>query len=117
MLQLTPRNTPHLCSQPYCTNIVEGAGRCPEHRTNSWQTATVDRTVYGHAWRKIRDVCIAQHPTCQRCHQRPSKQVHHLDHNPRNNQPSNLAAWCARCHRAETGRWSVEQRRRAGAKT
>ena len=102
---------------PYCTNIVDGPGRCPEHRTNSWQTATVDHGVYAHAWRKVRDAYITQHPVCERCHQRPSEQVHHLDHNPRNNQPANLEACCAPCHRAETGRWSVEQRRRAGAKT
>ncbi len=66
-----PRTTPHLCSMPYCTNIVDGPGRCPEHSTNGWQTATVELGVYGHAWRKIRDACIAQHPMCERCTSAP----------------------------------------------
>ena len=40
---------------PYCSNIVDGPGRCPDHHTNGWQGANVDRcwtcrSMFMQAW-------------------------------------------------------------------
>lgn len=97
-------DTPHLCAEPWCTNIVEGVGRCPEHRSAESGTAG-----YGYAWRKIRDAYFAAHPTCETpgCGQ-AGRDVHHRDGrhpwDPGANAWSNLETLCRSCHRLATER-------------
>ena len=97
-------DTPHLCAEPYCPNIVEGVGRCPEHRSAESGTAG-----YGYAWRKIRDRYFAAHPMCETpgCGQ-AGRDVHHRDGRhpwePGANAWSNLETLCRSCHRLATER-------------
>lgn len=37
--------------------------------------------------------------TCEQCGERPARERHHIDKNPRNNDLSNLQQLCALCHR------------------
>jgi 5-methylcytosine-specific restriction enzyme A len=106
----TPADTPHLCAQPYCTNLVDGPGRCAEHATARTTASPAADHGYGaRAWRNVRDAYIAAHPTCERC-PRPAYDVHHRDgrrpRDPGANDFENLEALCRRCHRAETRRMS-----------
>jgi 5-methylcytosine-specific restriction enzyme A len=98
------RGTPHLCGAPYCPNIVDGPGRCPQHRASGWQSwAGADPGAYDRAWRKVRDAYIQAHPACERCGA-PAVEVHHLNHQPRDNREANLMSVCLDCHRRLTGR-------------
>lgn len=74
------------------------------------------KKLYPKDWKAIRErilfrashVCEGspKYPDCRAHNYRPhpvtgSKVVltiAHLDHNPRNNHPDNLRAWCQRCH-------------------
>ena len=97
-------STPHLCSEPYCTAIVEGAGRCPEH-ARGWDRWTGPEGAYGSAWRKARDAYIREHPRCETpgCAARASE-VHHVNHDPTDHRAVNLMSLCLAHHRSETGR-------------
>lgn len=91
-----------LCAEPWCPNIIDGPGRyCAEHSRQMF--AGIDPAPYRGAWPKIRNAHIARHPRCQQCGA-PAAEVHHFDHNPRNNNPANLASLCEPCHRTITSR-------------
>jgi 5-methylcytosine-specific restriction protein A len=55
---------------------------------------------YGEQWRKLRLLVLAEEPLCTMpgCPGAFSTQVHHKDHNTRNNARDNLAGCCAPCH-------------------
>ena len=104
-----------LCAEPYCPNvIIDGPERrCPEHaRAGGWASWTGgDPGAYGSAWRRARDQYIAAHPICETPGCRaPASEVHHLDGNPRNNDPSNHRALCVGCHGTITGRRGARAR-------
>ncbi len=47
--------------------------------------------------------------TCQRCGAHGigvALEIHHIDHNKKNNKDSNRVTWCSRCNRAEGVDWS-----------
>jgi 5-methylcytosine-specific restriction endonuclease McrA len=100
--------TPHLCSVPFCPNVVEdGPGRCEQHRPSGWteykRAGRSDR-YDDPAWKRLRARHIRVHPTCARCGN-PAEHVHHRDRDPaRFLDPTNLESLCADCHASETGR-------------
>jgi 5-methylcytosine-specific restriction protein A len=98
------RATPHLCAEPYCPNIVIGAGRCPEHRRGRSMSGT---RGYGSRWTRVRNAYLAEHPACETCGSGgPWLDVHHRDHRhpdePGANDWTNLQTLCRSCHRRVT---------------
>ena len=96
--------TPHLCAEPYCTAIVEGPGRCPEHRRGRSSRGSPG---YGSKWARIRNAHVAVHPVCQDCGSSgPWLDVHHGDHarpgDPTFLDSNNLRTLCRGCHRRVT---------------
>jgi len=73
----------------------------------------MDRSLYPPDWDEIAAACKrAAGWCCQNCGtphgQGPGHRtltVHHRDHDPANNDPSNLVALCAACHLAEERKW------------
>lgn len=102
-------STPHLCAEPYCTNLVDGPGRCPDHTSTSQRWHQWEQRnhpgAYRAGWTRIRNAYITQHPGCERCGH-PAQQVHHRNHNPRDNRAVNLESLCDACHWAETRAYS-----------
>jgi 5-methylcytosine-specific restriction protein A len=114
------RTTPHLCSFPGCPNVIEGAGRCPDHQRKNWKRDGPSAPEYGtRRWRNLRDAYIAEHPRCERCGKQ-AQQVHHRDHcepgTPTFWQWSNLESVCLSCHRRETGTHGARRKAKARAK-
>lgn len=56
---------------------------------------------YGHAHRRQRARLVAERPLCERCGERWSEQLHHIDHDPFNRAPDNVVMLCGPCHLAE----------------
>jgi 5-methylcytosine-specific restriction endonuclease McrA len=88
---------------PFCPNIVDGPGRCPEHRRG----ASSGSPGYGSRWAKVRAAYIREHPVCEVCGSSgPWLDVHHRDHRsplePGANVWANLQTLCRSCHRAVT---------------
>jgi 5-methylcytosine-specific restriction endonuclease McrA len=91
---------------PYCPNIVNGPGLCPEHRRGR---ATSGTAGYGSKWARIRNAYIPEHPRCQDCGSPgPPLDVHHIDGRsplePAANDWHNLKTLCRSCHRRVTER-------------
>ncbi|MEO8082680.1 MAG: HNH endonuclease signature motif containing protein [Ardenticatenales bacterium] len=59
---------------------------------------------YGSEHEKLRARLLVEHPICQRCTDAWSVDLHHVDRNPFNRDPSNCLMICERCHHAEHGR-------------
>jgi 5-methylcytosine-specific restriction protein A len=103
----------YLCRQPYCPNVIERPGYCPEHqpaRTRWGKPTSGSRRGYGtRQWRNASKAYLTAHPTCERCGQ-PATEVHHLDgrhpDEPGANAWTNLLGLCHPCH------MRVEARRR-----
>ena len=67
---------------PFCPNVGDGPGRCPEHRRG----ASSGSPGYGAKRSRLRDRYFCEHPTCetilpggQRC-RAPAVDVHHRNH-------------------------------------
>jgi 5-methylcytosine-specific restriction enzyme A len=100
--------------------LLDGPGRCPEHRSNGWARYRASERGqrqlggYGSRWRRLRDERRRVHPICEDCGLAPSTEVHHLDHALPGDATfydwSNLRALCGSCHR----RRSHERQRVAG---
>jgi 5-methylcytosine-specific restriction endonuclease McrA len=89
-----------------------------------------NRNRYPPNWRVVRAAILAragntcegspQYPDCRAVNGQPhpvtgSKVVltiAHLDHQPQNNDPANLKAWCQRCHNTYDGAHRRATRRR-----
>jgi 5-methylcytosine-specific restriction endonuclease McrA len=56
----------------------------------------------GSVWMRVRAAHLRASPFCKECERYgelvPATIVHHLDHNPRNDAPSNLQSLCWSCH-------------------
>jgi 5-methylcytosine-specific restriction protein A len=109
------RKTPHLCAEPFCPNVVDGPGRCPEHRHGRARSGS---DGYGAKWRKVRDAYLREHPACEGCGSSgPWLDVHHRDGRsplePGANDWHNLQTLCRSCHRRVTERAKQEARSRA----
>jgi 5-methylcytosine-specific restriction endonuclease McrA len=65
---------------------------------------TTTERGYGYAHRRQRERLLKLHPVCQRCGERWSAHLHHVDHDPHNRAASNALMLCEPCHRAEHGR-------------
>jgi 5-methylcytosine-specific restriction enzyme A len=99
----TMTTAPRPCLHAGCPELVPG-GYCPRHATlGSLQAPAVARG-YGHRWADVSRAYRRKHPTCERCHERPSALVHHKDGlgplGPRGLEWNNLEAVCRRCHTA-----------------
>jgi hypothetical protein len=104
------RMTPHLCSYPYCPNVVEGPGRCAEHAypRRSRNAGGVTPGGYGaRGWREAARAYREAHPKCEApgCLELADL-VHHIDgRRPDDagaNAWTNLASLCSRHHRVIT---------------
>lgn len=108
--------SPHLCSMPYCTRIIDGPGRCDEHT----QPGTTHGTAGygGRAWRNTSRAYLNEHPRCEQagCHAKATE-VHHVDGShpldPHANDWHNLRALCHPCHSKTTARQRRARRARA----
>lgn len=62
----------------------------------------------GAAWRRLREVVLADQPLCVHCTQRgliaPATDVDHIDNDPSNNELENLVGLCRSCHSRKTAR-------------
>ena len=108
------RLTAHLCAEPYCDQIVDGPGRCPEHRRTGWQARppATPPGAYGPEWRRARDRYIKAHPRCEHAGcTAPAREVHHVNHDPLDNREENWRALCLEHHRRETVAASHRSRR------
>ena len=67
-----PRSPKKPCRHPGCPELVDGR-YCTEHTRlhnrhyEKYQRKPETRKLYGHAWRKIRNQFIRQHPLCAHC--------------------------------------------------
>ena len=51
------------------------------------------------AWRRLRvEVLTRDGWRCRKCGKAGRLEVHHVDHNPRNDALGNLVTWCVSCH-------------------
>ena len=94
------------CARPGCSALVT-SGRCEAHRKEDRPSSS--QRGYDARWRKVRRWYLSRFPVCEMqtlCEGALATQVHHIDHDTRNNADDNLQACCARCHASESGRWS-----------
>lgn len=85
-------------SRRFCGLACSGAA----HRSDA-PSETVIRRRYTHLRGTI----------CETCQSDQQIQLHHIDSNPENNDPTNLMTLCAPCH----ARWHWEHGKKASAKT
>lgn len=91
---------------PSCTAKKPAYARQPDCRPPSSQRG------YDGAWRKVRDLKLAQDPLCQDCEEQgitePANEVHHLlkvtDRPDLRLDMTNLRSLCGRCHKRRTRR-------------
>lgn len=71
--------------------------------------------LHSAAWRKERELYLAEHPLCERCLEKgrivPSWGVHHRDRNQLNRAEENKEALCFMCHEEEhkDERWGRDE--------
>jgi 5-methylcytosine-specific restriction endonuclease McrA len=72
------------------------------------------RDKYGlSAWKEIRNAVLERDgSTCTVCGGEQDLHIHHIDHNPTNDDPENLITLCGICH----ARVHTELRREGGAR-
>lgn len=87
------------CLWPGCPNLTRYPRGCAYHLRQHYET-------YDAAWDRLAAGYLARHRVCERCRMRRAEHVHHVQpvalapH--RRLDPTNLAAICVHCHRAET---------------
>jgi 5-methylcytosine-specific restriction enzyme A len=113
-----------VCTEPGCPELVDGGGRCEQHRlearrSNEARRLTVTERGYGPAWRKRRARYLAAHPTCALCG--AGSQV--PDHHPRTRRElvaagvpdpdadEHLRPLCTPCHNRATAQAPRPERR------
>ena len=98
------------CTKPGCIEYaMTRASRCFTHRPKpeDRQIDTRENSSvrgYGSVWQKIRKAKLAMNPICEICNRVGAGVVHHVDHDPKNNQPENLQSVCRDCHESHHGR-------------
>jgi 5-methylcytosine-specific restriction endonuclease McrA len=97
---MTPWAAPSICSFPGCGNVGV-KGRCDEHKRKD-QRPGARKRGYTARWDKIRAQVLRRNPVCECGH--AANVVHHVDHDPKNNQRDNLQALCRDCHEVHHGR-------------
>ena len=51
------------------------------------------------AWLRLRKQVLSRDGyRCRKCGKAGMLEVHHVDHNPTNDDPANLVTWCRGCH-------------------
>lgn len=101
---MSPWALPKPCTVPGCPNKQP----CKVHnKPRTWNRDKRPQSQergYGSDWQKARKIALKRHDfVCQRCGRR-AQLVHHRDHDPANNDQSNLEPLCRDCHEAHHGR-------------
>ena len=98
------------CRHPGCPAIVKGkSGYCPAHEKKvkkqyeSQPQRIEDKRFYSdRKWRRLRKMKLAADPMCQKCEEKASVLVHHIDdvkHHPEKKMEwGNLLSLCNDCH-------------------
>lgn len=82
-----PYRAAHQCSTPGCPRRVTHPGKCSDHRAEVQRLTDLARGTatergYGAAWRKRRDLYLAENPYCVQCwsegHEVQAQQVDHI---------------------------------------
>jgi len=96
------------CSRVGCAKLVTNAQPCPEHGRRPWEHDQPSAALrgYGHRWRKLRALVLAEEPTCRYCRHAPSTTVDHVIPKAKagTDERANLAGACNRCHATKSGR-------------
>lgn len=122
-----PRRPRTPCTAPGCPNLVDGGGRCPDHKRMpgdrkpfAGAVRTEDRAgvnLYGSArWQKARATHLSHSPFCVQCGDVAMTVDHDPPHDGRPETFWDTATWtslCAGCHNAKSAR---EANRKAQAR-
>jgi 5-methylcytosine-specific restriction protein A len=100
-----PRRPPSPCTHPGCPALVDGGGRCPDHRD---QRASAARRGYGFAHQRWRAAILARDPFCvvPGCG-KPSTDADHITPIRQGGNPFDLAngqGLCREHHSQKTAR-------------
>ena len=112
-----PKAAPRPCRKPGCPEYQERDGFCNEHakveqRRYDKQRGTRKERGYTETWLKVRRMKFSRNPICERCDKKgitePTRIVHHVNRDPRDNRRENLESLCIPCHNEEhkEERWS-----------
>ena len=102
-----PRLPGRPCAHGECPLLVRGRGVrfCPQHAKlhqvdTDRRRGSASARGYGAEWRRVRDLYIAEHPTCERCTTCPAVLVHHIVRvrDGGSNESVNLESLCDLCH-------------------
>jgi len=95
------------CNYPGCKKKIKGGDTyCTKHskllkkRYEKTRETATQRGYTTRIWRKIRNKKLNTDSQCERC-SGIATLVHHKDHNPKNNEWSNLESLCNKCHDKE----------------
>lgn len=100
-----PWAIPKPCAHPGCKNNQP----CQLHlkTKGAWKRTPRESTTkrgYGGGWAARRQAIIARDGQCQTCGDTKRLCVHHIDHDPTNNDSANLITLCYPCHERWHGR-------------
>ena len=109
-----------ICGYPGCYALThDGTSRCPRHPRKAWARAakaseTTSERGYGWQWQKLRKQILQRDVLCQPCLAKIPERITlgtEVDHIVPKSQggtddPANLCAICADCHREKTQRES-----------
>lgn len=103
------------CREPGCPAIATQRGYCADHyrpnerarrRLHDERRGSSTERGYDYHWQKVRRLVLVERPLCEDCwgvgRATPAAEVHHIDGNPRHNDPANLMPLCKPCHSRRT---------------
>ncbi|MBI9110279.1 HNH endonuclease [Maridesulfovibrio ferrireducens] len=116
-----PPLPPTPCKFTGCPGLSrDGSGWCLKHKAHGEtkkrkaqkkyqkRRGSSSSRGYGAEWRRIRKAKLTLNPLCEECAQNGcvsrATTVHHRDHDPHNNEDSNLMSMCRECHEIAHGR-------------
>lgn len=101
-----------VCSSPGCPALVEGKGRCPRHRRNSWRTHD-----HGAAHARMARQVKREEPACRRCAAPTAVADHIVPRAERGGDDrANYQGLCQPCSDAKTRAESKRGAKRAAAR-